>query len=248
MTTRKYLTITRFLIVSLALVSILVKVSASPLTSIAPGLGSAESFAVLAGSTVTNTGPTLIDGNLGVEPGSAVTGFPPGMVLAPGTIHAANAVALHAQNDVVTTYNTLAGLACNENLTGQDLGGLTLTPGVYCFNSAVGLTGVLTLNAQGNPNAVFVFKIGTTLTTASNAQVIVINSDNQACNVAVNNVFWAVGTSATLGTGTAFAGNLIAFTSNTLTTKASVSGRVIALGGAVTLDTNKISTVCQRRR
>ena len=127
-------------------------------------LGTAQSFAVLGGSTVTNTGPSVLTGNLGVSPGAAITGFPPGTVT--GTIHAANAVALQAQNDVTTQYNALAGAACSADLTGQNLGGQTLTPGVYCFSSSAQLTGTLTLNAQGNANATFIFKTGSTLTTA----------------------------------------------------------------------------------
>ena len=136
-------------------------------------LGNAASFAVLAGSTVTNTGSSVISGNLGVSPGSAVTGFPPGLVN-DGTIVTA-AVALAAQASLVTAYNVAAGLAPTQNLTGQNLGGLTLTPGVYFFESSAQLTGTLTLDAQGDPNALFVFQIGSTLTTASNSSVVFIN-------------------------------------------------------------------------
>jgi hypothetical protein len=199
----------------------------------APSLGTAQSFAVLAGSTVTNTGPSVINGDLGVSPGSAVTGFPPGIVTN-GAINAANAVALQAQNDVTTAYNNLAGQVCTSDLTGQDLGGMTLTPGVYCFSSSAQLTGTLTLNALGNANSVFIFKIGSTLTTASNSLVSVING-GPACNV-----FWQVGSSATLGTGTTFAGNILALTSISLTTAARISGRALARNGAVTLDTNTV--------
>jgi hypothetical protein len=121
----------------------------------APSLGNAQSFAVLGGSTVTNTGTSTITGNLGVSPGSAVTGFPPGIVT--GGIHAADAVALQAQNDVTTAYNSLASAPCTTDLTGQNLGGLTLTPGVYCFSTSAFLTGTLTLDGQGNSSAVFIF-------------------------------------------------------------------------------------------
>lgn len=209
----------------------------------APGLaqtslGTAQNFAVLGGSTVTNTGPTTINGDLGVSPGSAVTGFPPGTVTG-GTIHAADAVAAQAQNDVTTAYNALAGTACNVNLTGQDLGGLTLTPGVYCFSSSAQLTGTLTLNAQGNADAVFIFQIGSALTTASNSSVSVING-GQNCNV-----FWQIGSSATLGTNTHFIGNILALTSITLQTGTTLAGRALARNGAVTLDTNDVSrTLC----
>jgi ice-binding like protein/exosortase sorting signal-containing protein len=201
----------------------------------APSLGSAQSFAVLGGSTVTNTGPSVITGDLGVSPGSAVTGFPPGLVVS-GTIHAADAVALAAQNSVTTAYNSLASQACTQDLTGQDLGGKTLTAGVYCFSSSAQLTGGLTLNAQGNANAVFIFKIGSTLTTASNSTVSLINGGSRC------NVFWQVGSSATLGTATSFAGNILALTSITLTTGAAVfNGRALARNGAVTLDTNQVT-------
>jgi len=132
----------------------------------APPLGAAQSFAVLGGSTVTNTGSSVITGNLGVSPGSAVTGFPPGLVVS-GAIHAADAVALGAQNAVTTAYNALAAQACTTSYGpgNQDIGGLTLTPGVYCFASSASITGTVTLNALGNANAVFIFLIGSTLTT-----------------------------------------------------------------------------------
>jgi len=196
-----------------------------------------SSFAVLGGSTVTNTAtPTIVTGNLGVSPGSAVTGFPPGVVIG-GAIHAADAVAGQAQTDLTTVYNDLAGRPCNTDLTGQDLGGKTLTPGVYCFSSSAQLTGTLTLDAQGNANSVFVFQIGSTLTTASAASVLLIN------NASSCSVFWQVGSSATLGTGTALAGSIVALTSITLNTGSSVTGRVLARNGAVTLDDNNV-TVC----
>jgi hypothetical protein len=200
----------------------------------APSLGSAQSFAVLGGSTVTNTGPSVIAGDLGVSPGSAVTGFPPGIVVS-GTIHAADAVAAAAQVSVTTAYNSLAGQACTQDLTGQDLGGMTLTAGVYCFSSSAQLTGTLTLNAQGNAAAVFIFKIGSTLTTASGSSVQVINGGS-ACRA-----FWQVGSSATLGTTTAFGGNILALASITLNTGASLVGRALARTGAVTLDSNNVN-------
>lgn len=197
-------------------------------------LGTADSFAVLAGSTVTNTGPSVVSGDLGVSPGSAVVGFPPGIVTN-GTIHAGDAVAANAQADALIAYNALAGQACDVILTGQDLGGLTLTSGVYCFASSAQLTGTLTLDAQGNPDAVFIFKIGSTLTTASNSSVVLINGA-QACNV-----YFQVGSSATLGTNTTFVGTIIALTSITAITGTTVDGRLLALNGAVTLDTNRIT-------
>jgi hypothetical protein len=202
-----------------------------------PAWAQLSSFAVLGGSTVTNTAtPTTITGNLGVSPGSAVTGFPPGIVTG-GTIHAADAVAAQAQTELTATYNSLASTPCGTDLTGQDLGGMTLAPGVYCFSSSAQLTGTLTLDAQGNPNAVFLFKIGSSLTTASGASVLLINGGSD-CGVS-----WQVGSSATLGTGTSLLGSILALTSITLNTGASVSGRVLARNGAVTLDNSHVA-VC----
>ena len=207
---------------------------AMPLTAQTVQLGTAEGFAVLSGSAISNTGATVVTGQLGLSPGNAssVTGFPPGQVI--GATHFADAVALTAQNNATTAYNDLAGRSCGTTIS-ADLGGSTLTPGVYCSASSMGLTGTLTLDAQGDPNAIFVFQIGSTLTTASNAVVTVING-GQSCNV-----FWQVGSSATLGTGTNFAGSVVALSSITLNTGASASGRVLARNGAVTLDGNTVS-------
>jgi hypothetical protein len=156
-----------------------------------------------------------------------------------GTIHANDAVAMQAQSDTTTAYNALAGLPCNTNLSGQDLGGLTLVPGVYCFNTSAQLTGTLTLDAQGDPDASFIFQIGSTLTTASNSSVQVINGA-QGCGA-----FWQVGSSATLGTGTSFVGSILALASIALNTNATLSGRALARTGAVTMDSNTISrTTC----
>jgi type VI secretion system secreted protein VgrG len=199
-------------------------------------LGTAQNFAVLGGSTVTNTGPTAITGNLGVSPGSSVTGFPPG-VLVGGTIHAGDAVAAQAQTDLTTAYNTAAAMPCNTDLTGQNLGGLILTPGVYCFSNSAQLTGILTLNMQGNPNALFVFKIGSTLTTASGSSVLLTNNAGVSCPA---NVVWQVGSSTTLGTGSSFVGQILTLASITITTGANLQGRALARNGAVTLDSNTI--------
>jgi hypothetical protein len=200
----------------------------------APALGVAGSFVVLAGTTVTSTGPTVVGGDLGVSPGLAITGFPPGLVSG-GAIHAGDAVAMQAQTDLTAAYGVLAGEPCSADLTGQDLGGLTLVPGVYCFSSSALLTGTLVLDAQGRADAVFVFKTGSTLTTASGAAVRVINGGN-ACGA-----FWQVGSSAVLGTGTSFAGSILALTSISVATGASVSGRTLARNGAVTMDANGVS-------
>lgn len=202
-----------------------------------PSLGTAASFGVLAGSTVTSTGASVIAGDVGVSPGTAVIGFPPGLVSPPGTIHSADAVAAQAQVDLTTAYDIIAGTPTVVDLTGTDLGGLTLPPGVYGFTSSAQLTGTLTLDALGNPDAVFLFKVGSTLTTASGARVLVINGGS-TCNV-----FWQVGTSATLGTTTTFAGNILADQSITLNTGARLSGRALARIGAVTLNGNQVA-VC----
>ena len=199
----------------------------------APPLGSAQSFAVLGASTVTNTGPTIITGDLGVSPGKAVTGFPPGTVTG-GTTHAGDPTATAAQAAAHTAYGALVAEHCGTNLTGKTLGtspgAVTLSPGVYCFNSSAQLTGTLTLNGSG----VYVFKIGSTLTTASKSSVVL------AKGATSGNVFWQVTSSATLGTNTSFEGSILANTSDTVTTGASVTGRVFALTGAVTLSGNRI--------
>ena len=224
---------TRLTLLASACVTALLFGSGPALAQTAPTLGTAQPFAVIGGSTVTNTGSSVITGDLGLSPGTAVTGFPPGLV-AGGTIHAADAVALQAQNDVTTAYNSLAAQPCTADLTGQDLGGRVLTSGVYCFSSSAQLTGTLILDAQGNANAVFIFKTGSTLTTASNSLVLVTNGGSPC------NVFWQVGSSATLGTGTTFVGNVLALASITMTTGARSVGRMLARTGAVTLDTNTV--------
>jgi hypothetical protein len=203
----------------------------------AVNLGTAGSYAVLAGSTVTNTGSSVLTGNLGVSAGCAVTGFPPGRVS--GTINACNSRAAQAQRDLTTAYNIAMGLARTATLTGKNLGGMTLTPGVYFFASSAQLTGTLTLNNLGNPNALFVFQIGSTLTTASNSSVVFSNS------LADPNVYWQVGSSATLGTTTSFQGNILALTSITLNNGASIGcGSALAINGAVTLNNNVIGGGC----
>lgn len=197
------------------------------------GLGTAASYAVVAGTTVTNTGASTISGNLGVSPGTSVTGFPPGTVIN-GTIQSATTSAAQAQSDLTTAYNDAAGRTPVTTVT-ADLGGQTLVPGVYS-GGALGLTGTLTLDAQGNSSAVFIFQASSTLITASSSTIALIGGAN-ACNV-----FWQVGSSATLGTSSVFVGSVLALTSIAADTGASVSGRLLARNGAVTLDTNTITS------
>ena len=222
---------------------ILVTVSAAALLSAfifpgnskvaAPSLGRAWSFAVLGGSTVTNTGATSITGDLGVSsPGLSVTGFPPG-TQARGVQHVGDPAANQAQGDAQGAYAALAGMPCNTALTGQDLGGKALAPGVYCFTSSAQLTGQLVLDGRGNSKGVWVFQIASTLTSATNSSVVMRKSGRPG------NVFWQVGSGATLGTGTAFIGNILAYSSITMNTAANLSGRALARQ-AVTMDSNNM--------
>jgi hypothetical protein len=207
-------------------------------------LGSAQDFAVLGASTVTNTGPTTIYGSLGIDPLTSITGFnPPGTVTG-GQIYGPGGKSNLAQSDALTAYNTLKALPYDYDLTGQDLGlQPTLAPGVYSFSSSAQLTGTLTLDFTTDPDGDFVFQIGTALTTASNSSVIVINGSP------LSGVYWLMGVtggsgtgSATLGTSTMFAGNILALDSITMNTTADIlCGRAIALNGAVTMDNNRIS-------
>ncbi len=196
------------------------------------GLGAADNFAVLAGSAVTNTGPSTINGDLGLSPGTAITGFPPGTVN--GVVHATDAVAGQAQSDLTTAYNDAAG-RIPANAVAADLGGQTLVAGVYKSASSLGLTGTLTLDAQGDANAVFVFQAGSALTTASGSRVTLVNGA-QPCNV-----FWQIGSSATLGSGSNFTGTLLALTSISLNDSVTVAGRALARNGAVTLINDTIT-------
>jgi hypothetical protein len=202
------------------------------------GLGKAGAYAVLGGSTVTNTGSSVITGNLGVSPGLAVTGFPPGIVH--GAIHRGDASAANAQDALTTAYNTAAGRTPVLTIATQ-LGGQTLEAGAYDSSSGTfQITGTVTLDGEGDPNAVFIFNTESTLVTATDSLVRLIRGANPC------RVYWRVGSSATLGTRTTFRGNILALTSITLNTRATVRGRVLARNGAVTLDTNTISNgVCQ---
>jgi hypothetical protein len=195
-------------------------------------LGTAAGASVLAGSGVTNTGASVLDRDLDTYPTPAVTGFPPGRTL--GTQHAGDAVAQAAQQDLTIAYNAAAAAPSTSNVTGIDLGGKTLTAGVYSAASSMALTGTVTLD--GTADSVFIFQAGSTLITGSNSSVVLTGG------VEASNVFWQVGSSATLGTGTDFAGNILALTSITITTGASVDGRALARNGAVTLDTNTFTS------
>lgn len=196
------------------------------------GLGSAAPFSVLAGSTVTNTGPTTMFGDLGLSPGSSVTGAP--HVL--GQTHVDDAVAVEAKNDLTTAYNEAASRPSNGS-AGTDLADQVFLPGVRTASSSLLLSsGSVTLDAQGDPNAVFIFQIGSTLITGSNTSVVLINGA-QACNV-----FWQVGSSATLGTGTSFVGTIMASATITANTAATIHGRLLAQTGAVNLEANTITT------
>jgi type VI secretion system secreted protein VgrG len=200
-------------------------------------LASARDFAVLAGSTVTNTGPTRVSGDLGVWPGLAITGFPPGRVFN-GSMRAGDGLAQQAQSDITQAYETLAAMPRTHTLTSVDMGGMTLQPGVYFFESSAALTGALTLDALGDTEARFVFQIGSTLTAAIDSSVRTINGAN------VNNVYWQVGSSATIGSNADFQGNILAMASITLNTGAAIAGGAYARVGAVTMQSNRVSNAC----
>jgi len=194
--------------------------------------GTTSTFAILAGSTVTNTGATAVTGDLGVSPGSAVTGFPPGTVS--GATHAGDATAATAQSDLTVAYNDAAGRTTGAITVSGDLTGLTLAPGLYKSTSSLGITGNLTLTGLGDANAVFIIQIASTLTTGTGSQVI-LTGGAQA-----KNIIWQVGTSATLGSNSIFKGTIMANQSITLNTGARLDGRALARVAAVTLDTNAV--------
>ena len=210
----------------------------------APSLGAAQSFAVLGGSTVTNTGPSVVNGDLGLSPGTSVTGFGgPGNGTVTGTTHVADAVALNAQNAMTTAFNQLFAQACNTTFgVPTNIGGSTLTPGVYCFASSAQITGDLTLNALGDPNAVFIFKTGiagaSTLTTAPGSRVLLINGA-QPCNV-----FWAITSSATIDTTSTFVGNILAQASISVNNGAHLFGRALAKAAVTLINDVVDATVC----
>ena len=227
---------TRTLALAVAALALAPALLASSAHAASVPLGTADSFAVLAATTVTNTGPTVIGGDVGVSPGTAITGFPPGVVSAPGTMHSADGVALQAQRDVDTAYSDAAGRSSTATIS-ADLAGRTLTPGAYTSASSLGLNGDLTLDGENDPNAVFVFQAGSTLLagTTSPSRVL-LTRGAQACNV-----FWQVGSSATIGPATQFVGNILALTSIALQSAATLNGRALAREAAVTLDSNTIT-------
>lgn len=198
-------------------------------------LGSAASYALLAASTITSTGLSTANGDLGVSPGTSITGFPPGVFT--GTKHLGDPASAAAEADAGTAYGQAAGLPCGTVLSGQDLGGKTLFPGVYCFATSAAINGVLTLDAQGAANAIFVFQIGTTLTVTTNSQVLLVGGA-RACAVT-----WQVGSSATLNLGAAFAGNVIAKASVSVLDNVVVQGGLYALSGGVSLINDRVSAV-----
>ncbi len=216
-------------------------VSASAFAQTAPSLGAAGSFAVLGSTNVSNTGPSRLFGDLGVSPSATLNGFPPGLVIAPGVTHQNDGVAAQARADTTAAYLNLAGQASTADMSGIDLGGQTLVAGVYRYTSSALLTGTLTLNAQGNAGAVFIFQIGSTLTAASGSRVQVINGGSPC------NVFWQVGSSATLNTTSQFQGNILALTDINMATNANLQGRALVRNGQAVLDDNDItscSAVC----
>jgi type VI secretion system secreted protein VgrG len=197
-------------------------------------LGAAGNVTVLGSSTVTNTGPTTVTGNVALSsPGVSVTGFSPGTIIA-GSIHIGDALANQAHADAFDAYNVLAGEAFTTDLSGQNLGGMILTPGVYHFDTSAQLTGTLTLDTTGDPNATFHFQIGTTLTTAPASAIILLNGSSV-------NIFWQVGTSATIDVNSVFSGNIIADQSITVNSGSTINGRALAINGAVTLDTTTVN-------
>jgi len=200
-----------------------------------PSLGTAATYGILAGSTVTCVTGGTINADVGVSPGSTTTGFPPCVIT--GSTELATAVSAQAQLDLTTAYDALVALPCGTVVTPADLGGRTLAPGVYCAATSMAVTGTVTLDGQGDANARFVFQMGSTLTTGTTANIALIGGAQ------ARNVWWQVGSSATLGTGTTFRGNILALTSITLVDNATMLGRALARNGAVSLGTNNTITL-----
>ncbi len=195
-------------------------------------MGTAANYSVLAATTVTNTNLSVLGQSVGLSPGTSVTGFPPGVVLPPALIETTNATTIQAQIDLTAAYVDAAGRSVEFTQTNPDLVGQTLVPGVYAATAKapLGLSGQLVLDGQNNPNAVFIFQTDSTLITSSGSSIILINGATEC------NVFWQVGSSATLGTGSVFVGSILALTSVTVQSGVIVRGRALARNGAVTLD------------
>jgi len=194
-------------------------------------LGSASQFAILSASAITNTGNTSVSGSVGIFPGTAITGW---FNISNGSTHNSDSVAQNAQNDVTNAYHNLMSEYGSNDLTGQNLGGMTLAPGVYNYDTSCAIAaGTLTL--QGDSNAKWIFKIGSSLTTAAGTGV------NMSGGASASNVYWLVGSSATLGADTSMCGNIIAYASITMSEGARLNGRALARVGAVTLISNSIS-------
>ncbi len=226
-------TLTGFLATGLLVGAVLTSQSASAAGGPPVGLGTAATYSVLGGQAVTNTGPSVLGGDLGVHPGDAITGFPPGTV--GGATHAGDASALQAQSDLVVAYDDAAGRATDVDIAG-DLVGQTLTGGVYTSSGPIAVSGTLTLDAEDDPTSTFIFQVASTLITASASDIVLLNGA-QACNV-----FWQVGSSATLGTDSDFTGTIMALTSISVTSGTDVVGRALARNGAVTLDNNTFTS------
>ncbi len=197
-------------------------------------LAGAAGFAILAGSAISNTGTTTITGDMGLSPGTSIGGFPPGILV--GTQHINDSLAVKAQLAVTAAYNDAAGRSCTDIVTlSGNLGGLTLTPGLYKSTSSLAISsGDLTFDAKGNANAVFIIQMGSTLTTTSGRKVVLTGGAQAA------NIFWQVGTSATFGTTSVFKGNVLAMQAITFNTGATLDGKAFARNSAVVLDANTI--------
>ncbi len=202
-------------------------------SSAAVDLRSAAPFAILAGSTVTNTGNTHITGNVGISPGTAMTGFPPGVIH--GTVYAGDPAAKRAEMDLTTAYNDAMGRVRHPVLLSGNLGGQTLAPGLYKSTSGLAVSsGDLTLDGHGNANAVFIFQMASTFNMTTGRKIVLIRGAR------ARNIFWAVGSSATLGTGCSFFGNLLVYKSISMATGSVMTGRALARLGAVTMQGNTL--------
>jgi len=204
-------------------------------------LGAACSFGILGATpVVSNVGPSIVTGDVGIWPALSITGFPPGTVASPGVLHPGDSVAMTAQGALTTAYNTAAGTAGGAAIT-ADIGGQTLPAGVYKATTTLGITGILTLDGGGNPNASWIFQVGSALTTAAGGVGTPASQVKLIGSASAHNVFWETGSAATLGTNSIFAGTIMAKSSITLGTGATLNGRALAETGAVTMDSNPVN-------